>query len=271
MVGGLSGYIPSHREYVEVFGGAASLLFAKVPARVETYNDLDGDLVNFFRVLQREDTFERFHRLASLTPYSRRVYYDAREAIKAEIDPVERAYLFWVIARMSFSGDRRGGVGMVIKTSCRGMAQTTSKYISSIEMLPQIHARLQRVQIEDKDWRELMEMYNGEDTFFYLDPPYIASTRSGGGYKHEMTDEDHREMVEFIIEFPAKILLSGYAHEIYEPLEVGGWSRVDCQTACSAAGKTRTSKLQGTGAAMEHAARTETLWMNYTTQETLFG
>ena len=270
MVKKLLKHVPPHREYVEVFGGAASLLFAKAPAKVETYNDLNGDLVNFFRVLQREETFKKFYRLAALTPYSRQVYYEAIEALKTETDPIERAYLFWVVARMSFSGDFGQSVSMVVTASHRGMVGTTSKFLSSIELLPQIHGRLQRVQIENKDWRELMNMYNGKDTFFYLDPPYIASTRNVGGYRHEMTDEDHQELVDKILNFPAKIMLSGYAHKIYEPLEKAGWKRVDFQTACCAAGRTKSSKLQGEGAAMKHAARVETLWMNYEIEQSLF-
>ena len=263
MVKKLLKHVPPHREYVEVFGGGASLLFVKTPAKVETYNDINGDLVNFFRVIQREDTFEKFYRLAALTPYSRQVYYEAIESLKTETDPVERAYLFWVVARMSFSGDFGQSISMNVAASARNMAVTTSRFLSVIENLPQVHARLQRVQIENKDWRDLMDMYNGRDTFFYLDPPYIHSTRSGGEYKHEMTDEDHRELIEKIIEFPAKIMLSGYAHEIYEPLEAAGWKRVDYRMVCYAAGRTKSSKLRGKGAAIKHAARTESIWMNY--------
>lgn len=265
MVRKLLKHVPSHREYVEVFGGAASLLFAKTPAKVETYNDIDGDLVNFFRVIQREETFEKFYRLVALTPYSRQVYYEAVEALKTETDPIERAYLFWIVARFSFAGMWGRAIGMVVtSSSSRNMAATTASFLSSIELLPQIHARLQRVQIENKDWRELMDMYNGRDTFFYLDPPYVQDTRIDGSYRYEMTNEDHRELVEKILNFPAKIMISGYAHDIYRPLEKAGWRRVDYQTACSAVARTKASNLRrGKGMALKHSPRTETLWMNY--------
>ena len=104
MVAKLLKLVPPHRGYVEPFGGGASLLLAKAPARVETYNDLDSALVGFFKVLADPRLFKRFYRRVQATPYSRELYNQYREEWQAEEDPVIRAYKWFVVARMSFGG-----------------------------------------------------------------------------------------------------------------------------------------------------------------------
>jgi len=257
-----------HHTYVEPFGGGASMLFAKRPSPVEVYNDLDSGLVNFFRVLRDPDRFEEFHRKVSLTPYSREEFYFCRDTWAD--DDIERAYRFFVTARMSFSGDMGGGMSTVITTSSRGMASTCSKWLSIIEQLPQISERLLRVQIEHQDWRVILERYDTERTLFYLDPPYVHSTRKAGKYAHEMTDEDHAELVERLLNIKGMAILSGYASEIYVPLQDAGWMRENWKTACSAAGKTRASGLQGKGSALKKQPRTETVWVSPSCSRMLF-
>ncbi len=262
MVKKLLKLIPPHHTYVEVFGGGASLLFAKEPSPVEVYNDLDSDLVNFFRTLRDPEKFKQFHRKVFLTPWSREEYNFCRDTWESCEDEIERVYRWYVVARMSFSGGFGGSWGFAVTGSYRSMAGTSSDWLSIIEMLPEIHARLMRVQIEHDDFRQILKTYDTLNTFFYLDPPYVSSTRSGGKYKHEMNDKDHEELVNILLNLQGKVMLSGYNHPIYNPLEQAGWNRIGYKTACHAVGRTRGTGIQGEGIAMKKQARTESIWLN---------
>jgi len=264
MVPKLLKLISPHRIYVEVFGGGASLLFAKCPSPVEVYNDIDSNLVNFFRVLRDPEKFERFHRLASLTPYSREEYYFCRKTWEQCEDDVERAYRWFVVARMSFSGLFGSGWSFGVTGSRRGMAKKCAAWLSIIEGLPQIHARLMQVQIENRDFRDILKIYDTPNTFFYCDPPYVPETRRHGKYKHEMTLADHEELVKLLLQVKGKIVLSGYQHSVYEPLEQAGWQRYDYETVCYAAGRTRATGILGEGAAKRMQPRTESVWVSPT-------
>lgn len=255
--------LPPHSIYVEPFGGGAFLLFAKAPSPVEVYNDLDSDLVNLFRVIRDPEKFERFHKLVALTPYSREEYYHSRDTYQSHTDAVERAYRFFIAARQSFGGYLGSSWGYVVTTTSRGMAQCVSSYLSTIEQLPQIHERLMRVQIEHDDFRNILDHYDTPDTFFYLDPPYVPATRKSGGYRHEMTEADHCELVERLLNLKGQAMLSCYAHPVYEPLERAGWRRIDFPTACYAAGRTRGTGLLGEGAALRRQPRIESVYLNY--------
>ena len=262
--------IVPHHTYVEPFGGGASLLFSKSPSPVEVYNDLDGGLVNFFRVVRDERKFEQFHRLASLTPYARAEYNFCRETWQSCEDDVERAYRWFVVARMSFSGDFGHSLSTVVTASNRGMAETCSKWLSCIEMLPQVHARLMRVQIEQSDWRVILGRYDTPETFFYLDPPYPASTRSSGEYQHELTLDDHADLVTVLLSIQGNAMLSCYWHDVYEPLVAAGWMRHEWNTACYAAGRTRATGIQGDGSALAMQKRTETVLASHAMQPRLW-
>ncbi len=259
--------LPEHTRYVEVFGGGASLLFAKPPCAVETYNDLDGGLVNFFRVVRDPDLFPEFQRRAQLTPYARQEYNDARawwkDPANANAEPLERAWNFYLVARMSFSGHFGASWSSVVALSRRGMAGTASNWLSVVANLPAIHKRLLRVQIENSDWRTILHRYNGPGYLAYCDPPYVHETRSAGGYAHDaMTVEDHAEMVEALLAYDGSVMLSGYDHPVYQPLtEHPDWAKYTFETACSAAAKTRATGLQGQGAALAKQPRTEIVWI----------
>lgn len=257
---------PRHHIYVEPFGGGASLLFAKEPATVEVYNDLDNGLVNLFRVLRDKDQFAEFHKKVSLTPYAREEFNFCRKTWDQCDDPIERAYRFFIVARMSFSGAFGQSWSSAVTSSHNGMSATTSKYLSCIEGLPDLSARLLQVQIEKSDWRVILERYDTPETFFYLDPPYVSDTRRAGGYAHEMTAEDHAELVERLLRLQGKALLSGYPSEVYAPLVSAGWDHHEIKTSCYATAKTRATGILGKGAATEKQGRIEALWANYPIQ-----
>ena len=254
--------IPPHKIYVEVFGGGASLLFAKRPSPVEVYNDIDSGLVNFFRVLRDEEKFQKFYEKVCLTPYSREEYHCCVDTWEQCEDEVERAYRWFVVAKMSFSGEFGGGWSFSVTLSRRGMAGTCSRWLSMIEELPLIHERIMRVQIEHKDFRELIPLYDTENTLFYMDPPYVHATRSGGGYNYECSDKDHEDLVEILLNIKGKAMLSGYVNDIYVKLEEAGWVRYDFDITCYATGKTRLTGILGEGSAKEKCRRVESVWMS---------
>ncbi len=262
MVSKLLLYIPSHRIYVELFGGGASLLFARQPSSVEVYNDLNSGLVNFFRVLRDAKQFKQFQRLAMLTPYAREEFDLCRKTLRETNDPVEQAHRWYVIARQSFGGNFRSW-GYTVNGSSRGMACQIANWLGAIEMLPEISARLMRVQVENKDAFDLIECYDGPETFFYLDPPYVLSTRKDGGYEHELTNESHRRLVKVLQGIKGKALLSGYANPVYAELERAGWQRRDWGTVCGLAGRTRLNSLIVKDAVKQKQKRVESIWFNY--------
>jgi DNA adenine methylase len=263
MVTKLLPLVPQHTIYVEPFGGGASMLLAREPSAVEVYNDLNSGLVNFFRVLRNKKQYEEFHRLASLTPFAREEH-DLCKATWAEAkDPVQRAHRFFVVARMSFGGIFANTWGHTVYSSSRGMAGSVARYLSAVEHLPEVSTRLLRVQVEHGDAVAVIERYDTPETFFYLDPPYVLSTRKSGGYEHEMDDGAHLRLVELLLRVKGKVLLSGYPSPLYSKLERRGWQTRRWEAICSASGRTRVNGLLGTGAAKQKQQRVEAVWFNY--------
>ena len=140
-------------------------------------------------------------------------------------------------------------------------------------MLDWWHQRLSRVQLDCRDALTVIQYWDSVNTVFYIDPPYLHDTRvvgSAAKYHHECSDEHHRELVDLLLNIQGQVMLSGYPHISYDPLVEAGWQRMTKKTACHAAGRTRGSGLQGAGAALAKAPRTEALWIKRNEgQETL--
>ena len=128
--------------------------------------------------------------------------------------------------------------------------------------LPLIHQRLMRVQIECADFRDCLKRYRGPGYLAYCDPPYVHGTRRSGRYKCEMTDADHQDLVDLLLNYEGAVVLSGYASPLYARLESAGWDRVDWQTVCCAAGRTARNGLKGAGCYLAKQRRTESCWRN---------
>ena len=262
MVAKLLPLFPSHYTYVEPFGGGASMLMAKEPSPVEVYNDVDLGLVGFFRVLRNPEQFQEFYRLVSLTPYSREEFYHCRDTWEQTQDPIECAYRWFVVARMSFGGKFGSSWGFVVTQSRRKMAGPASNWLSCIDQLPAISERLLRVQIEHNDFRKVLDTYDTPNTLFYCDPPYVHSERSSTRCKCEMSNSDHQALIEKLLILQGKVLLSGYVNEVYLPLEEAGWERRDFKTVCYAVGHTRKTGIQGEGSALAKQPRIESVWIS---------
>jgi len=220
---------PEHNVYVEVFGGGASVLLSKAPGKLDVYNDRDDGLVNFFRCLR--DHADELVPLLELTPYARAEWEDARRTWTSIDDPVERARRWYVIAAGSFAGFAardngdagRGWGGERLGRMHLSRAASTANRVDNIWKFVE---RLRLVQIENLDWRACLERYDDPDALFYLDPPYVPETRRAGGYLHELSADDHQELVERVLELQAVAIISGYDHELYAPLvERGGFDR----------------------------------------------
>ena len=263
MVNKLLPLIPKHHTYVEVFGGAANLLLAKEPSPVEVYNDIDSGLVNFFRVIRDKDKFKRFYEQVVLIPYSREEYYCCRETWRDEEDDILRAVKWFVAARQNFSGQYGGSWGYNVSRSRRGMSGTVSGYLGAIETLPDIANRFLRVQIEHNDFRKIIAAYDTEETFFYLDPPYVLETRKNKAYEHEMSLKDHEDLVDLLLHIKGKAMLSGYEHDVYLPLERAGWTKFLFKSKCYITGKTRGTKHLYNEEEKHKLERTECVWLNY--------
>ena len=255
--------VPQHNLYVEVFGGGASLLFAKPMSTSEVYNDVDKDLINFFTVLRDKSSFNRLHRLALATPFSRELYNEYRHSYKTEPDNIKRAHQWFAVSRQSFGsieGRSWGGVSKATKNCALA-------WYNVLQDLPLHHARFSEVWIDNMDWRQVLETYDSGSTFFYLDPPYVSSTRRRGGYRHEMTNLAHQQLIETVQSLNGKVMLSGYSNPIYDRLP---WSRIDFDTVCYHVGKTNDIGTKGSGSLKDSQSRVESVWTNYMTQLTLF-
>ena len=176
----------------------AAVLINREPAPVETYNDLDSDLANFFSVLR--DNHDELVRQIGLTPFSREELVKACEATP-HLPTLERARRFYVRARQTRTGlaqtSSEGRWAHCVLTSRAGMAGAVSRWLGAVERLPEIAQRLQRVQVENAPALEVIARYDTPRTLFYLDPPYVHDSRGdAAAYGHEMTDDDHRELSE---------------------------------------------------------------------------
>ena len=202
---------------VERFGGGASVLFEKEKTPLEIYNDLGENVYSLFKVISDKDMFQRLKEKMDLTFYSEELREEYKKDLKTELSLEDRAYKFLYVNRTSFNGVGGFSVTLLVR---RNMSKSTSDYLSMIDNLPEVHNRLSSVIIEHKDISDLLDKYDQEDVFMYLDPPYVHSTRkSGTRYEKELSDEDHQRLCERLLTYKGKVLLSGYDNEIYKILD----------------------------------------------------
>ena len=152
------------------------------------------------------------------------------------------------------------------------MAQNVAAWISSIKLLPEVCERFLRVQIENRDFRNVIPTYDTPETFMYLDPPYVPTTRkSKQDYDFEMTIDDHKELVSIISSSKSMFMLSGYDNDIYRELESAGWEKHCFKTVCWGVGKTRNPKFRKKEALKKHGGRIECVWLSPNLIERLSG
>ena len=238
--------LPRHEHYVEPFAGSLSVLLAKRPSRMETVNDLDGDLMNFWRCLR--DRTDDLIRVCALTPHSR---LEHRASFEPATDDLERARRVWVRLTQGRGGHTTRRTGWRFYQDPRGSHSSMPEYVDAyLERVCPAANRLRGVSLECKPAAELIREYGRHpETLIYADPPYLGSLRTwGNNYAVEMrTDEEHRELLEVLLSCRAAVVLSGYASPLYDDL-LCTWSRREIATQTGNGGTDR--------------ARTEVLWSN---------
>lgn len=245
-------YLPAHRLYTEAFGGGAGVLLHKPRSHAEVYNDLDDDIVGLFRVLQDPAQACRLVELLRLTPFARREFeiaYDQSD------DPVERARRLVIRSFMGFgsnahSATQRGHQSTGFRSNSNRSGTTPAQDWANLpDAYGAIIARMRGVVIEHRDALEVLRRHDAPDTLHYVDPPYLHDTRSmfkGGksAYRHELDGGGHRRLLEALRGLAGMVVLSGYAHPLYD-LALSDWRRHEFPAFADGA-----------------RPRTEVLWIN---------
>jgi DNA adenine methylase len=252
--------LPPHEHYVEPFAGSLAVLLAKPPSPMETVNDLDGQVMSFWRVLR--DRPGDLERVCALTPHSRAEYLAAYEPAEDELEQARRT---WVNLTQGRGGQMRR-TGWRFYQDPHGSHSSMPGYLAAYTgRLAPAAQRLYRVSLECSDALDIIRDYGRHpETLVYADPPYLGSLRTltkgrsrGPDYTHELrTDDEHRELLEALLGCRAAVVLSGYASPLYDEL-LSTWSRREMATQTGNGGGSR--------------ERTEVLWSNRPfSQATLF-
>ena len=221
--------MPPHTHYVEPYAGGLAVLLAKPCEDVsEVVNDLNGDLTNLWQVLQDEAMFRRFKRQVQAMPFSQVEWQDAKnetDKLSRGEQKVARAVRFFVLCRQSLAGRCEDFASLSRNRVRRGMNEQVSAWLAAVEGLPSVHARLQRVVVLNRPAVEVLRSQDGPQTLFYLDPPYLPETKASPGFgEFEMTVEQHEELLDVITQLQGKVMISGYASQMYDT-RLASWSR----------------------------------------------
>ncbi len=215
------GNIPNHRIYVEPFGGAASVLLKKPRSYAEIYNDMDGEIVNLFRVAR--DQGEELLRLLRTTPFARDEFLLSYERSD---NPVEQARRTVVRAFMGFGSNAHNKITGFRSNCTRSGTTPAIDWRNYPQALEKIIDRLNGVVIENRDARKVMATHDGPETVHYVDPPYVMSTRGPGkDYRFEMNDSEHEQLLADLNQLNGMVVLSGYDCDLYEDM-CKGWRKV---------------------------------------------
>ena len=217
--------MPRHRSYLEPFFGSGAVLFNKPPSAIETVNDIDGDITNFFSVLRACP--EELAEAISLTPYSRDVFNDAHE--NRGTDPFDRAYRFAIRSKMGHGFKTYQKTGFKIDVYARERSYCVDCWNRLPSQLFCAAGRLKEVQIENRPALEVIKKFNHDNVLIYADPPYLLNTRSGKQYRHEMNEQDHVELLDALKAHKGYVILSGYPSEMYDR-ELSGWQRISMKS-----------------------------------------
>lgn len=222
-------HLPPHRVYVEPSGGAASVLLRKARAYAEVYNDLDGEIVNVFRVAR--DCGDALVRALELTPFAREEF---DLSYMPSDDPVEQARRTVIRSFMGFGSNttKRTSADTLARTGFRANSNRSGTtpahdWLTYPANLRRLIERMQGVVIEHRDALDVMAAHDCDEAVHYVDPPYVAATRDAGhDYRHEMIDADHERLAEHLHQLRGAVVLSGYACALYDRL-YADWQRVE--------------------------------------------
>jgi DNA adenine methylase len=257
-----------HLTYAEPYCGTCAVLLARDPydrrlwvgdtsstrGVCEYVNDLDRGLSNFFQVLRSADGEELIGRLQG-TPFSEVEWQEAGGRLRERGEhatPLDLAEWWFVLCRQSRDGNLQDFAGDKSNRTRGGKAENVNAWQTALhEILPSVRARLLNVVVRCMSAPDFIRKYDSPQTLFYCDPPYLHSARTSvDDYQHEMTEADHVALLELLRGVQGRVILSGYANDLYDSL-LPGWHRVGMPT-----------KVQ-TGSAEKKSDRVEVLWLNY--------
>jgi len=240
---------PPHRMFVDVFGGSGTVVLHKPPSPLTVYNDIDEGLTNFFEVIRKPETFEKFYEQAQWFVNSRSLWDNFRKHWNDPDDPVEKALRWWYVACLSFGGRWGGGWAQInINTAKNGRGSADLDMFRA--RLREVHRIFSRVLVEHMDFRDLIPRFDSPETLFYCDPPYPKESRASEGnvYEHDAkTDDLHPDLIATLLKVEGMALLSSYETDTYQPLIDAGWEMVVKKTRRAQA-TGRVGKLKGSGA-----------------------
>ena len=244
--------MPKHLHYVEPYFGGGSVLLQKVYANVsEVVNDLNGELMNFWGALKDVEAFEKLTRMAQASPLSEDLFNAS--LYKTSDDPIERAFLFFIRARQSRQGLMKSFATLSRNRIRRGMNEQASSWLGAIEGLPEIHKRLKGVVVLNHSAIDVIKQQDGDNTFFYCDPPYLHSTRTAtNAYSFEMQTADHEKLLATLGRIKGKFLLSGYPSSLYDEYASKFNWNVKYKSIDNKASSSKIKEI-----------KTECLWYNY--------
>lgn len=247
--------MPPHRRYVEPYGGGAGVLLRKERAVAEIYNDLDGEVVNVFRVLRDPASAARLRELCELTPFARAEFNLSYEPSP---DPIEQARRTIGRSFMAHGTSHRRGSRTGFRAGQVQRSTTSAEdWRTWPGHIPQFVERLRGVILDQRPALAVIAANDRHDTLFFCDPPYPRSTRSSlrghgrkdGAYLCEMTDDDHRALSAALREISGMAIVCGYACPLYDGELYADWHRVELETMADGA-KPRTEVLWFNAAAM---------------------
>jgi DNA adenine methylase len=220
-------FFPDHTHYVEPYFGGGAVLLRKpmtlVDGHSEVVNDRNGLLMNFWRCLAHPKTCGAMRMLLQGTPFCEDEFNAAKDRL-AKAKPCQSCFNvnlaadFFIVARQSRQGLMKDFATLSRRRTRRGMNEQAAQWLSAVEGLPEIHERLKGVVILNRPAIDVIRQQDGEETLFYLDPPYHPDTRSSGGEygENEMDHDDHAELLDALSKIEGKFILSGYDCPLYE-------------------------------------------------------
>jgi len=223
--------LPPHNAWVEAFCGSAALTIAKKPAPIEIINDLDDQIINLFEQLRNNS--KKLINAVSLTPYARKEYFNAKQ-LDDLIDPLEKARRFLISTMMTVNGavgETGAGFSFSQSYSREGREARVNRWYNLPDRLEKIVERLKSVRVENRDARELLEMFvNKPATLFYMDPPYLMERSHQ--YRHDTDEEFHIELLELSNKAKCMMLISSYDNELYDEMlsSKNGWTKTVIET-----------------------------------------
>lgn len=201
--------LPYKRGFVEVFGGSGVVTLNRNPCPFEVFNDRNGGIAAFYRVLRDPIKRNELHDLLELYPHSREEFFETKARLNEDCDDLVKAAMFYYTVQSSFRGEQR-----VFGRMVRGRTDVWKDIKEKFELFEYIHYRFRTIQVENLDWRVMLQDFDDPDAdvVYYLDPPYINKNC----YKYKMTIEDHEEMCNRIMLMKSYVALSGYENSIYD-------------------------------------------------------